>query len=229
MSDPRSTVRIPQRERRYARRAIVFDVYQLMPDDSSQAEGKSEDADAHQPRAAHGAIRRSTGDEHRCESREQLFSRGVAENACQAALLQAKGRNRIEREREPCGQVTRKQWRVGAPEPREGKTGGHGDGQERRDGAGLLRGAISFPRRHVVRPVGALVDGARVDRRGRDREKQRQRAGPQRDHGDVQDDRGRIEGRQNRDELVIPPLVRANDADQIVADETRIAQCDLSS
>jgi hypothetical protein len=40
----------------------------------------------------------------------------------------------------------------------------------------------------------------------------------------VQDERGSIEGRKNRDELVLPPLVRADESNEIVADEPRIAQ-----
>src|SRR4029078_260610 len=97
----------------------------------------------------------------------------------------------------------------------------------RRDGAPPRRAAFSSPRRGVIDAVGELVDGARVDRHRHDREEQRQRADPQRAHGHVQDERGRVEGRENRDELVIPPLVRANEVDQIAANATRIAQMNV--
>src|ERR1041385_1873698 len=43
----------------------------------------------------------------------------------------------------------------------------------------------------------------------------------------MQDERGGVEGRQNWDELVIPPLVRAGEVDQIAANATRIAQMNV--
>ena len=100
---------------------------------------------------------------------------------------------------------------------------------ERRDHrAGAAGHAIPFPRLEVAGEVRDVIDHTGVNRGRYDREQQRHRAHPQRTHGDMQDERGRIEGRQNRNELVLPPLVcpdEINDeADAIVLNETRIAQ-----
>ena len=112
-----------------------------------------------------------------------------------------------------------------APEPGEEETRPDGERDERRDHrAGAPGHAIPFPRLEVAGEVRDVIDHTGVNRGRHDRQQQRQRAHPQRAHGDVQDERGRVEGRQNRNELVLPPLVRTDEADEIVANETRIAQ-----
>ena len=153
----------------------------------------------------------------------------VTQDARCSTLLEPKRRKRIERECQPRGHVAREDWRVIAPEPGEEETRADREHDERRNHrAGAAGHAIPFPRLKVAREVRDVIDQTGVDRGRHDGEQQRQRADPQRAHADVQDERGRIERRQNRNELVLPPLVRPgeinDEADAIVLNETRIAQ-----
>ncbi len=224
-ADERSGTRMPARKGPNPRRPIVVDIGQLMPDDAAQPIRERPDGHARHPRSARRALRASTGEEHRDERGKQLLAGGVAQDARCSTPLEPKRRKRIERERQPCGEVAQEESRVIAPEPGEEEARADGDSNERRDhGAGPASHAIPFPRRNVVGAVRDVVDDAGVDRGRHDREQQQQRARPQRAHRDVQNERGRVEGGKNRDELVLPPLVRADEADEIVVNETRIAQ-----
>src|SRR5204862_4052869 len=176
-------------------------------------------------RPAYHSIRATSDDEHYNERGKKLSPGSVAQYAPCSTLLEPKRRKRIERECQPRGQVAQQEWSVIAPEPGEEETRADRERDERRDHrAGAAGQAIPFPRLEVAGEVRDVIDHTGVNRGRYDREEQRHRAHPQRAHGDMQDERGRIEGRQNRNDLVLPPLVRTDEFDEIVANETRIAQ-----
>jgi len=216
---------MPARKGPKARDAIVVGIGQLMPDDAAQAIRQRPDGYARYPRSVHRALRASAGQEHRDERGKQLCPGSVAQDARCTTLLEPKHRKRIERECQPRGQIAPEEWCVIAPEPGEEETRGDGERDERPDHrAGAAGHGIPFPRLAVACEVRDVIDHTGVNRGRHDRQQQRQGAYPQRAHGDVQDERGGIEGRKNRSELVLPPLVRTDETDEIVANETRIAQ-----
>src|SRR5689334_7260350 len=120
-------------ERAHARAAIVRGVGELMPEDAAQAVRERPDRDGRDPDRIEWTIGRAKSEDDRDQRRKEICAAGVAEDAEDAARFETERRERVERERQPCGEIAAEEDRVIAPEPGEDESRGDRERDQDRD------------------------------------------------------------------------------------------------